>query len=305
MHGLLQSLRYTMRLLLKSPGFTITAVLILGFGIGVNTAIFSLIDSVLLRPLPFPKPDRLVQVFLPYQNVGDSGFDYPDYEDIRAAAHSFDSLGVTHADVLDLSGTSEPERLHVHFVSASLFQVTGRPLILGRSFTEQEDIPHGPLVALLTERRWRNRFNSDPNIIGKNITLSDQSFQVIGVVPEQVDDVGPPSADAYVPINALLVFDYPLLKRSEHFIGCLGRLKDRVSVAQAQADLETIHNDLVDRYPEADKGYNLRISPLLDSIVGGYSTTVWVLGGAVGCLFLISERNDCASCTRRKSDTSL
>lgn len=291
MQSLLSQLRYTIRLLLKSPGFTITAVLILGFGIGANTAIFSLIDSVLLRPLPFPKPDRLVSVFLSYQNVGDSGLDYPDYVDMNAATHSFDSLAVTHSDVLDLSGTGEAERLHVHFVSASLFQVTGRPLILGRSFTEQEDIPHGPLVALLTERFWRTRFNSDPNIIGKSLTLSDQNVQVIGIVSEQVDDAGPPPADAYVPIHALLVFDYPLLKRSEHWIGCLGRLKGGVSVAQARADLETIQNNLVDRYPDADKGYGLRISPLLDSIVGRYSTTVWLLGGAVGCLFLISSAN--------------
>jgi hypothetical protein len=136
MHGLLASVRYTVRLLLKSPGFTVTAVLILGFGIGANTAIFSAIDTVILKPLPCPDPSSLVQIFLTYQDKEDS-IDYPDYLDICAAQHSFRSLAAVCDSALDLTGSGTPERLHVDFISASMFGVTGHPFILGRPFTDR------------------------------------------------------------------------------------------------------------------------------------------------------------------------
>jgi hypothetical protein len=186
MDRLLTSLRYTIRLLLKSPGFAITAILILGFGIGVNAAIFSLIDSVLLQPLPFPQADRLVQIDMPHGNASRGGLDYLDYLDIRAAQRSFDGLCVSHGDFLDLRGPANPERLAVSFVSNGLFNLSGRPFILGRPFTDQEDVPHGRLVAVLSERFWHSHFNADPGIIGKNVTLSDQTFEVIGVAPNKL-----------------------------------------------------------------------------------------------------------------------
>ena len=137
MGRLLPSLRYTLRLLLKSPGFTITAVLILGFGIGVNTAIFSLIDSVLLKPLPFPHPDRLVRITQPYQDDLGTNINYPDYFDIVRSQHTFDAIAVAGRDAIDLSGDGKPEHLNAVFVSPSAFQVTGLPVILGRTFTER------------------------------------------------------------------------------------------------------------------------------------------------------------------------
>jgi hypothetical protein len=175
---------------MKSPGFTVTAVLILGFGIGTNTAIFSLIDGVILKPLPYPNPDRLVQVCQPYQNDPLTFIDYPDYVDTVAAQHSFESLAVAHGDILALSGNGEPEDIQVHFVSPSIFKVSGLPTLLGRVFSDQEDIPNGPMLAVLSEHYWRTRFQSDPKIIGRNLTLSDHSFQVIGVVSTQVSDWG-------------------------------------------------------------------------------------------------------------------
>jgi hypothetical protein len=135
MRGLLQSLRQTIRVLLKSPGFTITAVLIFGFGIGANTAIFSLINAVVLKPLPYPHPERVVKVVLPYQNATADTFDYPDYLDVAAAQTCFDSTVLIHGDSLDLTGSGEPQRLFVVFVSRSLFTLTGRPAILGRTFS--------------------------------------------------------------------------------------------------------------------------------------------------------------------------
>jgi predicted permease len=298
MDRLLPSLRYTIRLLLKSPGFTITAILILGFGIGANTAIFSLIDAVLLKPLPYPDSNRLVQICEPYQTHPFSGIDYPDYSDIAAAQHSFASLAVMHGDTLDLSGNGDPEHLEACFVSPSVFKVSGLSIVLGRVFTDKEDIPNGPLLAVLSDRCWKSRFHADPKIIGKNLTLSGHSFQVIGVVPAQVDEWGPPGTDLYLPANTLATLGfissnrgYPLELRDLHYFFCVGRLKAGVSVAQAQADLETIHHNLLVRYPDTNRGYGLRLIPLLDSVVKDYAATTWLLGAAVGCLLLISCAN--------------
>ena len=256
MHGLLASVRYTVRLLLKSPGFTVTAVLILGFGIGANTAIFSAIDTVILKPLPYPDPSSLVQIFLTYQDKEDS-IDYPDYLDICAAQHSFRSLAAVCDSVLDLTGSGTPERLHVDFISASMFGVTGHPFILGRPFTDNEDVPGGPLLVVLSEHFWRTRFNADPHIIGQNLTLSDRSFQVIGVVPSQINYWSP--CDIYAPINALDLFYSGLRKRNEHAAACFGRLRAGVSLEQARAELNLIHDNLVAQYPETDKGYGIHI----------------------------------------------
>lgn len=298
MRSLFGSLRYTVRLLLKSPGFIIIAVLILGFGIGINTAIFSLINAVILKPLPYPEPDRLVVIYQPTESDPSTWIDYPDYVDIAAAQHAFASLAVATRDSLDLSGGGEPEHLQADFVSPSMFKVSGTSAILGRVFTEQEDIPNGPLLAVLSEHCWKNRFHADPNVIGKNLTLSDHSFQVIGVVPAQVNDWGPPGIDVYAPANTIATLGffpndrgYPLALRDLHYFFCVGRLKAGVSIAQAQADLETIHDNLLNRYPDSNRGYGLRITPLLDSMVNGYAATTWILGAAVGCLLLIACAN--------------
>ncbi len=219
MLAMLSLLRYSLRQLFKSPGFTITAIVILGFSIGMSTAIFSLIDAVILKPLPFPDSERLVQVCEPHQNHPFSVFDYPDYVDMVAAQHTFESLALKKEVTVDLRTNGEAQRLEADFVSPSLFSVTGLPTILGRVFTEGEDIPNGPLVAVLSERCWRSRFQSDPNILGKNLILSDLSFQVIGIVPSQLDDWGPPGADVYLPVHTIVPFNFfgdPFALRDTH-----------------------------------------------------------------------------------------
>ena len=300
MHSLLRSLRHTVRLLLKTPGFTVTAVLILGFGIGANTAIFSLIDAVLLNPLPFPKADRLVQIFQSRTDNGLldrsdwGGLDYPDYADLRSGQQSFDSLSVQYWDYLDLGGQGASERLTAIFASPDLFQVTNLPFILGRPFTDEEDKTGGPQVVVLSEFLWKRRFNSDPNVIGKNLTLSGESFQVIGVCQRQAEDVSTPSDDSvYLPVHVSELFGGSpwLQKRDEHALLCFGGLKEGVSIAQAQADLEVIQDNLVAQYPGTNQGYGIHVIPLLSSTVATYSATVWLLGGAVGCLLLISCAN--------------
>jgi putative ABC transport system permease protein len=169
---------------------------------------------------------------------------------------------------------------------------------LGRWFREEEDVPHGPLVAVLSEPFWRSQFRSDPNILGKNITLSGSTFQIVGVAPLQVwaswhaMAFGLPVAEVYVPTNALqTVMKWTLSDRSSHMVDCIGRLKKGVTVAQAQAELEALHNNLIARYPDQDAGYGLHLEPVSNRVVFLYSQTIWLLGAAAGSLLLISCAN--------------
>jgi putative ABC transport system permease protein len=284
-------LRHILRLLLKSPGFTITAVLILGFGIGANTAIFSLIQTVVVNALPFANADRLVHVSQPKENDRFwSGTSYLDYLDVSTASHTLDSLAISNWDFFDLSGSTIPERVTAIYATPTLFRLTGLPFILGRPFTEGEDKPGGPLVVVLSQSAWRSRFNADQQIIGKNVVLSGQSFQVIGVCPRQVEDVSTPSTDTfYVPLHVGFGTSQP--DRSHHTEFCIGRLKPGVSLARAQADLDVVQNNLTQRYPDAEKGYGIRVESFVGLTVSSYATTIWLLGAAVGCLLLISIAN--------------
>jgi putative ABC transport system permease protein len=293
MDRLLLSLRYTIRLLLKSPGFTVTAILILGFGIGMNTAMFSLIQTVVVNALPFPNSDRLVHVSQPRENDRYwSLISYPDYVDISRSNHSFDVLALSGWDFLDLSSGPVPERLTAIYATPSLFQLTNLPFLLGRPFTADEDKSGGPLLVVLSESLWRNRFNADSNIIGKNLILSGLSFQVIGICPRQAEDVSTPPGDTlYVPRHVSEVFGDQLDKRDRHNRFCMGRLKKGVTLSQAQAELGVIQTNLAACYPDAEKGYGIRAESFLDLTVSSYATTVCLLGGAVGCLLLISSAN--------------
>lgn len=289
---MLSHLRYSVRQLVKAPGFAVTAIVILGFSIGLSTAIFSLADAVILKPLPFPSSERLVQVCLPYQHHPFSVFDYPDYVDMGAAQHTFDSLALKVERTVDLRTSGEAQLLEAAFVSSSLFRVTGLPVILGRIFTEKEDIPNGPLVAVLSERCWRSRFQSDPNIIGKNVVLSDLSLQVIGIVPSQMDDWGPPGTDVYLPIHTISTFhfleDSVFAARGNHLFTCFGRLRAGVSVSEGEVDLKTIQNNLFVHYPGVNQGRTLRVFPLLGFIVSDYATTIWLLVAGAGVLLMVS-----------------
>lgn len=289
----MSGLRHTIRLLLKSPGFTITAVLILGFGIGANTAIFSLVQTVVINALPFPDPGQLVHISQPRENDHYwSAISYPDYVDIRKSNRSFAELAISDWDFLDLSTEGVPERLTAVYATTGLFRVTNLPFILGRPFTEDEDKRGGPLVTVLSESLWRNRFNADPHIIGKNITLSGRSFQVIGVCPRQVEDIStPPEDPLYVPLHSGASSDDSWESRDDHSQYCLARLRPGISLTEAQAELEVLQRDLALRYPEAEKGHGIRVTSLSNLTVSSYAPTVWLLGAAVGCLLLISSAN--------------
>ncbi|HYZ75705.1 MAG TPA: ABC transporter permease [Chthoniobacterales bacterium] len=291
MRGLWTSIRYTIRLLRKAPTFTIIAVLVLGVGIGANTAIFSLIDAVVLNPLPFPHPDRLVSVANTSKEISDLGVDLPDYVDFRPAQQSFEELAVARQALLDLSDSGGAQQLNAGFVSASLFTVTGQPFVIGRPFTDQEDSFGGPLLVVLTEHYWRTHFQSDPKVLGKNLTLSGRSYEIVGVCPTQVDDWGIDSPELYVPIKSVAGADDPVKARDAHYLSCFGRLKPGITMNEAETDLARIARILQQRYPDINQGYGVRLMPLLDNMVGDAASSLWLLGAAVACLLLIAVAN--------------
>jgi putative ABC transport system permease protein len=290
--------RHTLRLLLKSPGFTITAVLILGFGIGANTAVFSLIEAVILNAVPYPKPDRLVRIYQPTVkeklDPAKEFVDYPDYLDLWRNQHTFESLSASFWTFWDLGGQGQkyPERLTGICATPSLFKVTGLPFVLGRPFTEEEDKTGGPLVVVLSEQLWRHRFNADPNIIGRNLLLSGESFRVIGVCPRQVEEASTPADDPlYVPIHVTELWGGTLQDRALQGITCMGRLKEGISLAQAEAELAKIQNNLDALYPDKENDNTIRMVQLSDVMVADYSSFVWSLAAGVGCLLLVSSAN--------------
>jgi len=188
MRDLVSHLRYTIRELLKSPGFALTAVLILGLGIGANTAIFSLVNGVLLKPLPYPNADRLFHLYHTVKTDNTNPFDYPDFADCRASQHSFAALAAYTLDWFHLSSRDSVEQIPGLYVSGAFFRVMGRPLTLGRPLDEADDRPESAAVVVLSENLWRTRFNADPNVIGTNIVLNSRSFQVVGITPGQADE---------------------------------------------------------------------------------------------------------------------
>ena len=290
MHPLISHLRRTLRLFAKSPGFTITAILILGAGIGANTAIFSLIEDVLLKPLPYPHPEQLVQIFQPFGDFDVDDVDYPDYLDFRANQHSFQELAVFRNDDFNLAGRGEPERISGVYVSGSFFRLFGRPFVMGRPISDGDDRPDAPGVVVLSEHFWRTRFHGDPDLIGTSLSLDGKSFQVIGITPAQANETG--RVDLYVPLSqSPYVGTVSMVQRLGHDYSCIGRLKVGTTVQQARADLEVIQHNLVTLYPKTNAGFRVKLVPYLDVVMGSYSTTVWAMEVAVACLLLITCAN--------------
>ena len=281
------TVRHTLRLLLKSPGFTITAILILGFGIGANTAIFSLIDSVLLKPLPYPRSDRLVEVFQPLRNIQKFYVCYPDYLDFCARQQSFQDLAATYNDDLILTGQGEAAHLNAAFVTGNYFRTLGRSMLVGQALGPEMDRADAPQTVVLGEHLWQNRFHGDPNISGTHIVLSGASYQVVGVTVQRSDE----TADLYVPLTLEPALARLKLERANHSFRCFGRLKDDVTLQQAQADLEVTAENLRKQFPDTHSTVTVRIAPLLDSVVGDFTATLWLVGASGGLLLVIACAN--------------
>jgi putative ABC transport system permease protein len=281
------SLRHTLRLLLKSPGFTITAVLILGLGIGANTAIFSLISSVLLKPLPYPHADRLVEIFQPLRTLQAFYVCYPDYFDFCATQHSFTDLAATCNESLILTGQGDAAQLDGAFVTGNYFRTLGRAMLSGNAFGPETDRPDTAPVAVLGEHLWRNRFHSDPTVVGTHVVLGGVDYQIVGVTAQRSDE----TAEVYLPFNFEPDLAQLKTERARHSCRCFGRLKDDVTLRQAQADLEVTSENLRKRFPDTHATVTVRVAPLLDSLVGDFTPTLWLVGASVGLLLVIACAN--------------
>jgi putative ABC transport system permease protein len=282
---MIADLRYALRTIRRAPGFALAVVFTLALGIGANSAIFSVVHSVLLRPLPFGEPDRLVQIYGRYPEFGRTSTSLPDFQDWRAQAHAFEQMSARYNTAFVLTGEGEPERVIGDRVTANFLSTLGVRPLLGRSFLPEEDRVGGDdRVVILDYGYWQRRFAGDPRIIGRQIQLSGQPFTVVGVVPKDFRlrrDV-----DLYAPARA----DTTLPRRAE-FMDVFARLKPGVSVAQADADLAAVLRHLAEEYPATNATIRSEVIGMQDDMVGGVKPALLAFMGAVALVLLIACAN--------------
>jgi putative ABC transport system permease protein len=286
---LLQDLRYGARMLLKSPGFTLIAVITLALGIGANTAIFSLVNSILLRQLPFRQPERLVRVDSRRLAPGKYSFTLPDFIDYRDQNQSLSGIAAFTSWSANFTDQGEPEQLQGLRISANAFELLGVEAVAGRVLAPGDDTPGQQHVAVLSYGLWRRRFGADPQLVGKKLTLNGASYTVVGVLPPQFFFPTPlREAELAVP---LAPDADPLrgVRTSTNFLRALGRLKPGVTREQAEADLTAVAQRLRQQYPVANRQkLGVTLSPLHEEVVGSFRLMLWVLLGAVGVVLLIT-----------------
>jgi putative ABC transport system permease protein len=284
---LLRSLRYAVRSLARTPGFTATAVLTLALGIGANSAVFSALDAVLLQPLPFSNPERLVRLGQTAALTDDTFVAAVRAMDWQRLTRSFEAItGHVAEDVSDVTG-ERPERIRRARVLPGFLTVWGIAPMLGRGFTDNEHRVGGPTAVLISERYWRSRFGAARDVLTKTVTFGDRSYPIVGVLPatfafpeRDVDWWSPEPIGAPWSAN-----------RSFRYITAIGRLRTGVTIEQARADLDAAQAQLSQTFPEAEKGIRPMILPLKDDIVGGSRRSLWLLFGAVTVLLLIACSN--------------
>jgi len=278
-------------MLRKQPGFSVIAILTLALGIGANTAIFSIVNSVLLRPLPYPDADRIMVL----NESSGPGQDYsvalPDYFDWRNDNTVFEHLAATHKESRNLSGIPgrDPERVSCASVTRNFFNIIGLPPKIGRTFSEDEDKVGAPPVVVISDRLWRRVFNADPSVLGRSITLHDQNFTVIGVMPPQV--TSPQDSDVW--LSMMRRSNNPTwMQRFIHpMIYVWGKLKPGVTLEQARSEMKTIAARLEKAYPETNGKETAIVTSLLENLVGKYRINLTLLLGAVGLVLLIACAN--------------
>ncbi len=280
------SLRYAFRMLVKTPGVTAIALVTLAVGIGANTAVFSIIDGVLLRDLPYPQPDRLVGIRERSPEFDSMSVSYPNFLDWRAQQTTFTALAAFRDTGFSLTGLDEPELLRGAMVSATWFELLGVRPALGRAFTAADDRVGAPPVAVIGQALWKRRFGGEPSVIGATATLDGTKRTIVGVLPAGVRFYG--AIDVLTPIGQ---WDdiMPRTRDMHPGITAIGRLKPGVSLDRARADLSAIANRLALAYPASNKGHGITVRPLKDELVrGGVRTTLWVLLAAVAFVLLIA-----------------
>jgi predicted permease len=290
----LQDTRYAFRMLRKNPGFTAVAVLTLALGIGANTAIFSVVYAVLLKPLPYTNSDQLFTAFQAntQQRIAETGCSYPNFEEWRAQNHVFSELAGIVAHQLTLTGRGEPSVVNTSVVTPELFALLDVKPLTGRIFFPQDGKQGAPPVVLVSEDLWRGRFGADPKIIGTSINLDQRPFTVIGIVPAAFrTPLFNTKQEVWIPLVQDPVFSTFMPQRGSHLLPVIGRLKPGVSVAQAQAEMDAISGRLAAEFPAENSGWTVRLVPLQKEIVGDVRTELLVLLGAVGLVLLIACAN--------------
>jgi predicted permease len=289
LQDLRQDIHYGLRILRKSPGFTAVAVLTLALGIGANTAIFSVVQGVLLAPLPYSEPERLVVVWQYNQTLKHPiSVSYPDFLDWQRDAHLFQQMAAFDWQDRDLTSPGRPEHLAGKEISSGFLSTLGVKPILGREFSPEEDKHGGPPVVIISSRLWRNRFAANTAALGKSVTLDGVDYTVVGVLPEDFRVVGE-VADVYVPPGQgdPLIFG----DRTIHPILCVARLKPGITIAQSEEEMGAIQEHLDRLYPSADQGLGANVKPLKHEFVADVSGTLLMLLGAVGIVLLIACAN--------------
>jgi putative ABC transport system permease protein len=291
MGTLWQDVRFGFRMMTKKPGITIIAVLALALGIGANTAIFSVVNTVLLRPLPYKESSRIVFVFwnAPKLSAEDFPASAPDFVDWREQNHVFERMGGISGESFNLTGTGEPERIQSAAVSADLFPLLGVNASRGRTFTAEEEQQGRNKVVVLGHDLWQRRFGSDPNLIGQTITLNNESYTVVGIMPHDFHfPEGVERIDLWVPLS----FKPEIAdKRGHRFMFVAARLKDGVTFEQAEADMKAVGARMAEAHPDTNTDWSVKLQSLQDALTEDVSTALFVLLGAVGFVLLIACAN--------------
>ena len=291
----IHDLQYAIRALSKSPGFALVIVLTLALAIGANSAIFSVVDGVLLRPLPYPQADQIVRIFFSSQTYPKFPLNPLDLRDVRARNRSFGCIAGISRNDRQLSGIERPERLSGFNITAGYFRVLGIHPARGREFTTGDELPGRGNQVILSDRIWRSRFSADPNIIGRKITLDAEPFLVAGVMPPGVAHPGNEyraiadgdTVDIWTPFT----YDGASDNRGSHFIEAIARMKSGVTVAQAQADMDLQVAQLAREHPDNIQGWHPLVVPLYQELVGASRRMLLVLLGAVALVLLIACAN--------------
>jgi len=289
METLLQDVRFGFRVLVKSPGFTAVAIVTLALGIGANTALFSVINGVLLSPLPFSEPDQLVTLHENKPNFEGGSISYPNFRDWQNDNHTFSALGLARTYAFSLTGIGGAEQVNGDFVSSDFFPVLGVKPVIGRTFTKDEEpVGAGP-VALIGAGLWQRKFSSAPDILGKSITLDGKDYTIVGVIPANFHLLIPGfrDADVYAPIGQ---WSNPLLLQRGAGLGFhgIGRLKPGATIEQARADMDAVTRNLANAFPDVDKGITAKVMPLKEQMVGHVRPLLLVLLAAVSFVLLIA-----------------